>query len=56
VKESPDPPIKRRIMDSTTMKGTVQGYFDRAFDEMTDKELETPLANSGRGTEVRSKR
>jgi hypothetical protein len=43
-------------MDSTTMKGTVQGYFDRAFDEMTDKELETPLANSGRGTEVRSKR
>ena len=31
-------------MDSTTMKGTVQGYFDRAFDEMTDKELETPLA------------
>ena len=34
-------------MDSTTMKGTVQGYFDRAFDEMTDKELETPLANSG---------
>lgn len=42
VKESPDPPTKRRIMDSTTMKGTVQGYFDRAFDEMTDKELETP--------------
>ena len=27
------------------MKGTVQGYFDRAFDEMTDKELETPLDN-----------
>jgi len=25
-------------MDSTTMKGTVQGYFDRAFAEMTDKE------------------
>jgi len=24
-------------MDSTTMKGTVQGYFDRAFDEMTDQ-------------------
>ena len=38
-------------MDSTTMKGTVQGYFDRAFDEMTDKELETPLANSGLGRE-----
>ena len=36
-------------MDSTTMKGTVQGYFDRAFDEMTDKELENPLANSGLG-------
>ena len=36
-------------MDTTTMKGTVQGYFDRAFDEMTDKELETPLANSGLG-------
>ena len=39
VKESPDPPTKRRIMDSTTMKGTVQGYFDQAFEEMTDKEL-----------------
>ncbi|MEI7901894.1 MAG: hypothetical protein WCK89_16705 [bacterium] len=34
-------------MVTTAMKGTVQGYFDRAFDEMTDKELETPLANSG---------
>jgi len=31
-------------MDSTTMKGTVQCYFDRAFDEMTDKELK----NGGR--------
>ena len=31
-------------MDSTTMKGTVLGYFDRAFDELTDKELETPTA------------
>jgi len=40
-------------MDSTTMKGTVQGYFDRAFDEMTDKELENPLANSGLGVIVR---
>jgi len=32
-------------MDSTTMKGAVQGYFDRAFDEMTDKEVGNPLAN-----------
>jgi len=36
-------------MDSTTMKGTVQGYFGRTFDEMTDKGLETPLAHSGLG-------
>jgi len=41
------------IMDATTMKGTVQGYFDRAFDEMTDKELETPLANSGLGVKAK---
>ena len=41
VKESPDPPTKRRIMDSTTMKGTVRGYFDWAFDEMSDKYYET---------------
>jgi len=40
-------------MDTTTMKGTVQGYFDRAFDEMTDKELETPLANSGLGVKAK---
>ena len=40
-------------MDSTTMKGTVQGYSDRAFDEMTDKELETPLANSGLGVKAK---
>ena len=40
-------------MDSTTMKGTVQGYFDRAFDEMTDKELETMLANSGLGVKAK---
>ena len=39
-------------MDSTTMKGMVQGYFDRAFDEMTDKEFENPLANSGLGVEL----
>jgi len=40
-------------MDSTTMKGTVQGYFDRAFDEMTDKDLETPLTNSGLGVQAK---
>ena len=40
-------------MDSTMMKGTVQGYFDRAFDEMTDKELENPLANSGLGVKAK---
>ena len=40
-------------MDSTTMKGTVQGYFDRAFDEMTDKGLEKPLANSGLGVKAK---
>ena len=40
-------------MDSTTMKGTVQGYFDRAFDEMTDKEVENPLANSGLGVKAK---
>ena len=40
-------------MDSTTMKGTVQGYFDGAFDEMTDKELETSLANSGLGVKAK---
>ena len=40
-------------MDSTTMKVTVQGYFDRAFDEMTDKDLETPLANSGLGVKAK---
>jgi len=34
------------------MKGTVQGYFDRTFDEMTDKELEAPLANSGSDVEL----
>ena len=37
-----------------SMKGTVQGYFDRAFDEMTDKELENPLANSSLGVVKRS--
>lgn len=36
-------------MDSTTMKGTVQGYFD----EMADKELENPLANTHAGYRAR---
>ena len=40
-------------MDSTTMKGTVQGYFDRAFYEVPDKELENPLANSGLGVKAK---
>ena len=40
-------------MDSTTMKGTVQGYFDRAFDEMSDKDFETPLANSALGVKAK---
>lgn len=31
-------------MDTTTMKGTVQGYLDRAFDEMTDTNKRTPNA------------
>jgi len=26
-------------MDSTTMKGTAQGYFDRAFDQMPTRGL-----------------
>ena len=34
------------------MKGSVKGYFDRAFDEMTDRELETTLANIGMGLDV----
>ena len=40
-------------MDSTTMKGTIQGYFDRAFDERPDKDFETPLANSGLGVKAK---
>ncbi len=38
-------------MDSSTMKGTVQGYFDRAFDEMTDKELGNPARQQRPGCE-----
>jgi len=40
-------------MYSTPMKGTAQGYFDRAFDELTDKEIENPLANSGLGVKAK---
>jgi hypothetical protein len=49
---SPSAQKEGEVMDSTTMKGTVQWYFDRAFDEMTDKELETPLVNSGLGVKA----
>ena len=40
-------------MDSTTLKGTVQGYFDRAFTELTEDEFNTPLANSAFGVKAR---
>lgn len=40
-------------MDSAAMKGTAPVHFDRAPDERTDKELETPLDNSG--LDVRAK-
>ena len=40
-------------MDTTTMKSKVQGYFDLAFDEMTDRDYETPLANSGLGVKAK---
>ena len=40
-------------MDLTTLKGTVQGYFDRAFQEIAERDFETPLANSEFG--VKSK-
>ncbi len=40
-------------MDLDTLKGTVRGYLDRAFDEMTDKELENPLANNGLGVKAK---
>jgi len=36
-------------MDLDTLKGTVQGYFDRAFVEVAEKVYETPLANSDYG-------
>ena len=40
-------------MDSPTMKGTVQGCFDQAFDEWAGKDFETPLANSGLGVKAK---
>ncbi len=40
-------------MDLDTFKGTVQGCLDRAFDEMTDQELENPLANNGLGVKAK---
>ncbi len=40
-------------MDLDTMKGTVQGYFDRAFTEIADTEYETPLANSEMGVKAK---
>ena len=39
-------------MDSSSMKGTVHGCFDRAFDEMPDRDLENPFANSGPGVKA----
>jgi hypothetical protein len=40
-------------MDLDTMKGTVQGFFDRAFVEVAEKEYETPLANSDYGVKAK---
>lgn len=36
-------------MDSTTFKGTIQGYLERSFQEMGEKEFKTPLAQSELG-------
>lgn len=36
-------------MDSSTFKGTIQGYLEKAFQELGDKEFSTPLANSELG-------
>ncbi len=36
-------------MDSTTFKGTIQGYLEKSFQEMGEKEFATPLANSSLG-------
>ena len=40
-------------MDLDTLKGTVQGYFDRAFVEVAEKDYETPLANSDYGVKAK---
>ncbi len=40
-------------MDLDTLKGTVQGYFDRAFVEVAEKDFETPLANSDYGVKAK---
>ncbi len=40
-------------MDLDTLKGTVQGYFDRAFVEVAEKDYETPLANSDYGIKAK---
>ena len=40
-------------MDLDTLKGTVQGFFDRAFVEVAEKEFETPLANSKYGVKAK---
>jgi hypothetical protein len=36
-----------RILGSTAMEGTVQGYFDRAFNEMPDKRSPETLSFCG---------
>lgn len=36
-------------MELSTLKGTIQGYFDRAFSEVAQKDYETPLANGDFG-------
>ena len=40
-------------MDFDTLKGTVQGYFDRAFMEVAEKDYENPLANSDYGIKTK---
>jgi len=40
-------------MNLTALKGTVQGYFDRAFVEVAQAEYETPLANSELGYQAK---
>jgi hypothetical protein len=40
-------------MNLTALKGTVQGYFDRAFVEVAQTDYETPLANSELGYQAK---